>query len=319
MPLENRPLILATILVIATTGTAPVRAQVVCGGTVGPGGTVALTADVGPCGNLTNPAVRVIGPVTFDLAGFRILCDPNAPPNGIRAEGKSAKITRGSVESCQSGIQLRGDGKHKIEDLVSRRNNEGFEIDSNKNKLKRVAAIENAENGFLVTGNGNKIEDAEAVGSTDGHGFEVVGDGNTFKRIAISKSDEEGLLVEGDDNRIKDCRLTDNRGPGADLEGENNKIEKCLVSSNGDGDGSDSGIEIDGTDTQVKKNVVLDNDPRGIHVHGGAANNVIKQNTVLGNEANDVQDDTACGTNTWQKNKFGTSEADGVADSPCIQ
>jgi hypothetical protein len=213
------------------------------------------------------------------------------------------------------GVLLEGEGKHKVEDLVAIGNEEGYQATSDKNKLKRVAALDSEGEGFDIEGNGNKLEDAEAVGNGD-HGFEVDGDANAFKRIASSGNAFSGVSLDGDQNKVKDCRATMNNEGGVDLNGDGNKVEKCLSSANGV---TYAGFFVEGANNQLKKNLALGNDT-GIGAGQAGSENVIKQNVALGSTVVDLEDQSAnCGSTTWQKNTFGTSVADGAPNPACIE
>lgn len=295
----------------------PVYAQLACGATIAAGEKVILTADIGPCSSGTDPAIRVIGPATVDMAGHRVLCNMSDRPTGVLVEGKGAKILRGGADGCVSGLDLTGgDGKHKIEDFLATRNAaEGVAINSDKNSLKRVAAVENGDDGFDVDGIGNKIEDAEAVGN-GGAGFEVDGEGNKFKRIVAASNAGDGMDIDGNGNQVTDCRLAANDQDGAEINGDGNKMQKCLSTGTAAGS-ANFAFDVDGANNQLKKNLALAND-RGFGL--GGQPNVLTQNVALGNTTVDLQDDNAgCGTNTWQKNKFGTSQAAGAPNPGCIQ
>ena len=73
------------VAVLATAALAsPAPAQISCGDTLGPGGTFTATSDIGPC--VENPAVRIVGAVKVDFAGFEVTCDANTSV-GILVEG----------------------------------------------------------------------------------------------------------------------------------------------------------------------------------------------------------------------------------------
>jgi hypothetical protein len=315
----------AALLGAALGPPAPAAAQVACGDTIGPKETVVLTADLAGCTSATDPALRVVGPATLDMNGFRVLCDQGDPPTGVRVEGTKAKVLRGGADGCVSGLDLTGGGgRHQVEDFVATRSSaDGVAINSGGNKLRRVASTGSGDDGFDVDGDGNKIDDAEAVGS-GGEGFEIGGDGNKLKRILATGSTQDGIAFLGDGNSVKDGRFAANLEDGIDIDGDGNKVDRSVASANGDGDDVDpfpvdAGVEVDGDDNQLTKLLVLDNDSSGIWVTTGADRNLLKQNTSLGHDLDARQEGADCGTNRWQKNEFGSSDAGGASDPPCIQ
>ena len=92
-----------TLLAPVVLGPALLLAQVSCGDIIGPGQTVVLTGDVGPCPMSVDPAVTVVGPATFDLAGHRVLCDENNPrPIGMFMLLTIVSLTLGFVTMTTS-------------------------------------------------------------------------------------------------------------------------------------------------------------------------------------------------------------------------
>ncbi len=62
--------------------------HIVCGNTLGPGGSAALDSNVGPCGGAF--ALKVIGPFTLDLKDFMVICD--GATDGVVVEGSGATV-----------------------------------------------------------------------------------------------------------------------------------------------------------------------------------------------------------------------------------
>jgi Right handed beta helix region len=316
----RRSLTILAALATVVTRPAAAPAQVGCGATIGPGAKVTLTADIGPCDAVTDPALRVVGPATLDMAGHRLFCDEASRPGGLLVEGKGAKILRGSATDCVYGLFLDGDGGHKVEDFASYANaDEGVQINSDKNKLTRVVGNDNGDDGFDVEGDKNKLQETDAVGNGD-NGYELDGDQTKLQRITAIRNGNHGLFLGGERIKVKDCVVAGNTEDGMHVPGNDNKIEKCLVTRNGEG--NDPGINLAGDRTQVKKNIVMDNNPDGINVEDGADTSKVQNNVVLGNDGVDLRDGNAGGTcdgNQWKKNVFGTSEADGVPSPGCIR
>jgi hypothetical protein len=77
-----------------------------CGEVLGPEGVVVLSEDLA-CD--TSPALTVAGPVTFNLRGFTVACDPPGG-TGIEVIGSEARVRNGTVENCAVGLVVEGDG-----------------------------------------------------------------------------------------------------------------------------------------------------------------------------------------------------------------
>jgi len=129
-------------------GAGPAWA-VSCGDTIGPGGTVVLTGNLEPCA--TDPAVTVVGPVTFNLAGFTISCEITAT-DGIVVEGFRANVQNGTVRGCLAGVRLAGDGSHRITNMISRDNeDDGFDVPSSWNRLTYNEGNDNGDEVSMST------------------------------------------------------------------------------------------------------------------------------------------------------------------------
>jgi len=315
-PHHLRPILLSCMVALATA--APARAQLNCGDTVPAGAKLTLTADVGLCTTATG-GVTVEGGAKLDMGGHFVVCDPNDPPIGVLLEGKGAKVSRGGARGCNHAIQLDGAGGHKVEDFVATESaGDGVEIESDKNKLRFIAATDNGNSGVDVNGTGNKVDDVQAV-DNDSDGVAVDADGNKLARIAASGNGDDGIDLNGSGNKVKDCRSMSNFEDGLQAEGPGNTIQKCFLSRNGHGDPDDAGIDVQSDGNEIKDNLVLGNAARGILVRAGASV-VVKKNVVLGHGVFDLEDENAgCAGTTWSKNRFGSSSAAGVPSPACIQ
>lgn len=95
----------------------PATGQPTCGGTVGPGGTVTMTADIVACA--VDAALRVGGTVVLDMAGHLVTCDANAPfVVGLAVEGRGTTVRNGTVGGCAFPVAVAGDGQHKIRNVM---------------------------------------------------------------------------------------------------------------------------------------------------------------------------------------------------------
>ena len=140
----------AMALMVALLGVSGVEAVVSCGATLGPGGSVTLTADVAGCGG--SQAITVVGPTTVDLAGHLVSC--SGAPDGILVTGNGAVVKNGRVEGCANGVQLDGGGGHQVRNMLAAHNGIGYLIVSKGNTLANNGAVSNVE-GFHLSGAGS--------------------------------------------------------------------------------------------------------------------------------------------------------------------
>jgi hypothetical protein len=131
-----RPVALALGLVAISAAAIPAQAQeVICGDRIGPGRTVVLESDLGPC---RGPfALRVEGLATLDLGGRTIQC-LNA---GIELTGRAVKVRNGRILGCTRGIVLVDGARHRVTDV---RIEQGFDTavlilpGSDRNRIEKV-------------------------------------------------------------------------------------------------------------------------------------------------------------------------------------
>jgi len=177
----------ALLCTVALVGAAaPAAAQVVCGGTVGPGGTFTMTSDILAC--TSDPALRVVGQVVLDMAGHRLSCDSNAAfVVGISIEGKDATVRNGSVEFCTFGIGLFGGGRHTVRDVTVHRGLVGIVVATDRNRLLRNGVRQATADGYSISGSDSVLDGNAAVGSPVG--FLIQGLRNSFVGNVASEND----------------------------------------------------------------------------------------------------------------------------------
>ncbi len=310
------------LVALTLVAAAPATQALECGDEIGPKGKFALDADIGPCTSATDPALRVVGPVSLDMAGFRILCDTADTAVGILVEGSKAKVFGGGADGCAHGLLVEGVEGHRIEDFVATRSTgDGIVVRSNHTKLRRVAATGSMGSGITVEGNINRVQDSEALDNM-GNGFWVPGSMNTLTRVTASGNHLDGVGLAGGFAKVKDSRFTGNLEDGVGLAASFGVVSRNVVVGNGDGDdvtATDAGIDVTGSISDVVGNVVIGNDPVGILLTDQTSATVVKGNASLGNTDTDAEDEeTNCGLNTWGKNRVGTTEADGLPGHSCI-
>lgn len=184
MNTKNLGTLAALSLAAAAVFLSPTASHALeCGDTILPGQKVKLEANVGPCSDQTG-GITIIGPATLDLNGFAVTCllQPNLSqnPTGLRLIGHRAKVMDGRVVACGNGIDLAGEGRHKVmrvETAIS--GNTGFRVYSPRNVLKDNVAIQNQS-----------------------HGFEIWGERSVIKKNVSTENGRFGLYVLGESQRI---------------------------------------------------------------------------------------------------------------------
>jgi parallel beta-helix repeat protein len=227
----------AALVVALCLAAAPAHAQVVCGATVGPGGTTTLTADLGPCDG-GNVAVFVDS-ATLDLAGHTVSCadtdGDGRVPDGVGLVNRRARVRNGIVLGCRFGVVAAGDGKHRVEGITATGNAQDgiFVIEgSKKNKVSGNNTSGNLDEGIQIEGDKNTVTGNTATGNGD-DGINVVGgDKNKLSGNTASGNGEEGFDIVGTKNTLRDNTATGNGTRGIDVDGTKNKITGNTASGN---------------------------------------------------------------------------------------
>ena len=280
-------LMAATVLVLGLSSTAQ---AVNCGDTIGPNETVKLEQDLVCPSPMGSVVLRVVGPATLDLNGHRVICpEPESVSPfsyGVLVEGKNAKVKDGSVEWCRNGITLRGEGRHRVDNVhVIEVEKYGFKVESPRNTLRKSQAVSVGDHGFHVVSDLNKLQDNYAV---DGKkvGFVVErGSKNTLTRNVAYKNDGAGLILFG---------------------GQGNKLIKNEASRN-----LGIGIAVlSGAKHQLLRNTASKNGEYGIGVNSGVSRAKVTRNFSVQNDWFDMFQSGDCGDNKWTKNDFETWNRD---------
>jgi Right handed beta helix region len=173
-----------------------------CGDTIGPNaGLVAMTADL-DCTLGLPYGLKVVGPGTIlDMKGHYI--DGASDYNCIEIWGKGAVVKNGMVQDCGTGIDVPnpGLGAHTISNIDSRFNADfGFIIVADGNKLLSNSADSNGDGfgevGFLINGKNNTLLSNMATNNYS-DGFESTNTGNTFIRNSSSGNSRNGFTLAG--------------------------------------------------------------------------------------------------------------------------
>ena len=302
----HRPTTIAALALALGAAAAPTpaaHAQTVgCGSVIGPNANVVLTADLA-CTRLTG-GITVIGPATLDLGGHVITCAPETDRAiAVTLVGKRAQLKNGSIAGCKVGVELAGDGRHRVEQIAATLNVEAaFRMDSGANTLRgNTGAGTTSGIDFVVRGDRNLLDgNSTAVTGLQPApiGFRVLGNANRLRGNTAASHVQQGFVVNFPFERNV-------------LQG--NTATGNVVSGNGR-----EGIFVTASSSRVTRNDVRDNGTVGIRVLGGVGGNVISRNTALNNDRRgvgtfDLLDPTpGCGTNRWSANVFAT------ASQPCI-
>ncbi len=193
------------------------RAQLTCGGTVGKGEPVTLTADVGPCDGVESAIIIDSG--VLDLGGHTVSCaDTNGDGEvsfGLDIRGKKAQVRNGTVTGCRDNVYVGGSGKHTVEGITATEATVyGFYVASTtaKNRLTGNTAVANDDDGIQCRGTKNKIE------------------GNV-----CNNNGEDGIdLTNAVKNKIAGNTTTGNVDDGIEATGTKNKILANTSTANGD-------------------------------------------------------------------------------------
>jgi parallel beta-helix repeat protein len=234
--------LLAAGLLAAALLPASAPAQVGCGTTVGPRGSVTLAGPVGPCDGVD--AAIVVDSATLDLGGQTVTCadqdGDGEVPAGIVLVGRKARVRNGTVRGCFVGVWLAGAGRHDVRGVTaagSGKHGVYVESDAARSRLAGNTAADNGDDGFHVRGDrtvlgGNvaernhedgidlaDVERARLVGNTardnGDNGCEVDGARNLARGNTITGNGEVGLVVRGGRNRIIGNTATANAGADA--------------------------------------------------------------------------------------------------------
>ena len=320
----HRPTTIAALALALGAAAAPTpaaHAQTVgCGSVIGPNANVVLTADLA-CTRLTG-GITVIGPATLDLGGHVITCAPETDRAiAVTLVGKRAQLKNGSIAGCKVGVELAGDGRHRVEQIAATLNVEAaFRMDSGANTLRgNIGAGTTSGIDFVVRGDRNLLDgNSTAVTGLQPApiGFRVLGNANRLRGNTAASHVQQGFVVNFpfERNVLQGNTATGNGAAGIAVDTLRTAVTANSVFAN-----RREGIFLTASSSRVTRNDVHDNGTVGIRILGGVGGNVVSRNTVLNNDRAgvgtfDMLDPTpGCGTNRWSANVFAT------ANDPCIE
>ncbi len=233
---------LAAVVQALAGDPSPAAAQAVCEGYVGPGETLVLSADLGPCDGEFE-ALLVEGG-TVDLGGHTVSCaDTNGDgvlPYGIVLVGKKAQLRNGTVTGCYHNVMLEDRGRHTVENVTAEGAAvDGFQLHSSRNRFYGNTALGNGDDGIQIADQKNKLSGNVAQGNVE-DGIDVVAGGrHKLSDNAASGNGDDGVDVGGDRNKLVGNESTANADTGIRVGGERNSVLANTATGNG-------GLDIQG-------------------------------------------------------------------------
>lgn len=288
-----------------------------CGDTIGPNVSGTLSGSI-VCDDVAH-GLTIVGPANLTLDGLYIFCQDlnqngTTPSSGIRILGRNVRIdgteqSGGSVIFCRTGVEVAGEGRHKVEDVsAGDGSGTGFHVTSDDNTLKGNHAINNSI-GFSILGNDNTLRDNTAE-DHQYYGFNSRGDGTELKgNVSLGAEYYGFLLFEASRQRMTNNYASNCRNAGFRVE----RVEDSSFRRNSSVQNRGIGIDVQNGQRQTwVNNVVRENQSWGIFMESNAVR--LTNNEVVGNASTDiVERATDCGTNIWRRNVFG------VANRTCVE
>ena len=295
-----RSVVGSAVLCLTVAGIAvPAEAAFTCGGTVGPGGTLVMTADITGCAS--SPALTLVGPVTVDMNGHTVGCS-SGTGIGIEQDGTSAILKNGVVgPSCGIAVVVSGSGRHQVLNVLTRGNTRGFQVRSDGNHLLNDSSRDAGGLGFELDGSANAVKASAAVGNDTGF-LVATGTKNTLTGNTASQSVNNGFDVLGGTQHDLSMNTAISSGlAGFSIGGSQSKLFNNTAASN-----ATEGLLVGATGNIVKGNRAYANASEGIHITGSGG--TITKNVALGNGTVDLEDNNAtCDSNTWTHDIFGSA------------
>ncbi len=256
--------------------------------------------------------------------------------NGIRLYSAPGDITNLKISDCttidnNSGINIHGRNiiNAKLSDNTSCRNSSSYGIRLGANsQLIRPKVIKNtlvgndfgiyllgAESVVKITIRDNYVVNngSEGIYITTVNG-QIQG-GQVKNNVVLDN--DRGIYFQNDLNisstnmvnvKVQDNQVVDNDREGIRIEGSDHQIKNNIVSDNGE-----FGILLDGTGqgNKITGNKVIGNGSNGIYVSQGSTNAQIIKNQAGANNIGDLFDQNSdCDSNTWKNNTFLTRNQD---------
>jgi parallel beta-helix repeat protein len=261
-------------------------------------------------------------------------------------------INNGTVETCSIGVDIRGGGEHRLDQLqVSDNAHSGvFLVGSTDNRITNSAFNRNHFGGVYLTANANRNHMhglAATQNDFDGVVFDFGSSENAITASDISQNGRFGIyFFQGPSggfpsaagNRIQSSTISANGASGL-IPSDDNVIRGNDISNNGNygilvtrntnvvqanriGGNHYTGIAVLGSDNAILANTVAGSGIDGITAGlapeiPGPADNVFQANISSGNARYDLADfpPGPCALNTWKSNQ-GVTMYDGCEGNP---
>jgi parallel beta-helix repeat protein len=242
------------------------RAQLACGGTVGKGETVTLTADLGPCDGVESAIIIDSG--VLDLGGHTLSCaDTNGNGRfsyGLDVRGKNAVVRNGTVTGCIDNVYVAG----------------------SKNTVEGITATAAQRYGFYVasTSSKNRIAGNTATGNAD-DGIQARGAKHTIEGNSASANGEDGIdLTDAKKSKVLNNTSSGNSDDGFEATGTKNTIGGNTSTGN-----ADDGIAVGAGRNKVIGNTSTGNGSTDILSEEPCKKNKFKDNTFVVSPSSCVQ------------------------------
>ena len=269
--MKFRAILLSALLALAA---AKAEGQIACGATV--------TADTTLAADMFCPshaiAFTVKGPAKVDMAGHRLIgCAVDGI--GIDVIGTGATLKNGAVVDCDTGVRVRGTGKHRVENMVVLKAYYGYDVRSADNTVVRTAAI---GSGYIVSGENGAADDntlTDNVSVRGDWGFLIESNDGSYDRNISSHAGEIGFEVVGSWNSLRYNISRDSHFYGFGIDGAVNRFERNL--SYGDEEGAFKMVNpTTSTGNRMLRNIAIGSAGYGFELGAGT---VFMNNTAVDN------------------------------------
>jgi parallel beta-helix repeat protein len=314
--------------------------EVECGQKLGPNGHYKLANDLlCPCDtddSNVEPAITIEGPVTVDLNGKSIACEPcdavqckkdceeeicpypiPIPPlysiAGIHVKGEGATVRNGTIIRCNVGLVVGGvddlaedtlKGHHKIINVTVLASQEVLYYDEDEcNNFKG--------DGIILESTHNYAGRNELLGNQN-DGIDLKAGYNLIKKNSSIGNGGKGYNIEGDHNWLIGNQARINVDDGIEVEGGvgTRMIRNKAIANGG------RGIELkeETPESSIKFNEASANNKEGIRLRETSNFNFIKYNKVIANENEGIRVDKGAEYNTIEYNKAILNGDDDLRD-----
>lgn len=198
---RSRLAVMLILMLVAGWAPAAHAGSIACGTTLSNG---SFTLDSDLTSN-SDVCLTLVGPVTLEMAGHTIACNPGLPFTNftaIRVLGVGASVRNGKVTRCQVGMQVgqigvHVVGKHSINGVQSFNNCDGMQLNSSKNQLFFSNISGNLCQGVYIGGESNDLVSNQANHNAS-EGFTVDANSNVLLLNIATGNADDGVDVTED-------------------------------------------------------------------------------------------------------------------------